>query len=139
MLETGKELFRHLVPSLTLDESGNPSVQFGARSGLEPEPQIEEALDAPLRLAQKRHRRVVMVYDEIQRIAEYGDDLVERMLRSRVQAHAGVAYFFLGSRKHLVRRMFMEQSRPLYQSAGHYPLFSIATGSSWSSLVKLTR
>jgi len=127
MLETGKELFRHLIPSLTLDEAGNPSVQFGARSGIEDEPQIEEALDAPARLAEKRGRRVVMVYDEIQRIGEYGNDTVERMLRSRIQPHAEVAYFFLGSRRHLIQRMFMEQRRPLYHAAGHYPLAPIAT------------
>lgn len=127
MLETARELFRHLSPSLTLDESGNPSIQFGVRSGIEQQPQIEEVLDAPARLARKRGRRVVVVYDEVQRIAEYGDDLVERMLRSHVQTHGGVAYFFLGSRKHLVRHMFMDQSRPLYQSAGHYPLAKIET------------
>jgi uncharacterized protein len=118
---------RHLVPSLTLDESGNPSVQFGARSGLEPEPQIEDALEAPMRLAKIRRQCVVMVYDEIQRLSEFGDDLVERMLRSRIQAHSGVAYFFLGSRKNLIRQMFMEQNRPMYQSSGHYPLHSIGT------------
>ncbi len=127
MLETGKELFRHLIPSLTLDEGGNPSVQFGARSGIEAEPQIEEALDAPALLAKKRGLRVVMVYDEIQRIGEYGNDTVERMLRSRIQTHSGVAYFFLGSRRHLIQRMFMEQRRPLYHAAGHYPLSAITT------------
>ncbi len=122
MLKTATELFRHLVPSLTVDESGQPSIQFGARAAAPPVPHLEEALDAPHRLAQKSGRRVVVVYDEIQRIAEYGDDLVERVLRSRVQMHGDVSYFFLGSRKHLVRRMFMEEGRPFYQSSGHYPI-----------------
>lgn len=127
MIENARELFRNLSPSLTIDDSGNPSIQFGVRSGVDPEPQIEEVLDAPARLARKRDRQVIVVYDEIQRIAEYGDDLVERMLRSHVQTHTGIAYFFLGSRKHLVHHMFMEKSRPLYQSAGHYPLGKIET------------
>jgi hypothetical protein len=78
-------------------------------------------------LARRRDRRVAVIYDEIQRISAYGDDLVERMLRRHVQAHSEVAYFFLGSRKHLVRQMFMEERRPLYLSAGHYPLGPIAT------------
>ncbi len=122
LLTVSKALFRHLVPSLTLDESGHPSLQFGMHRSAASEPELEDVLEAPARLAEKHNRRVVVVYDEVQRLAEYGDDTTERMLRSHVQLHQGIAYFFLGSRKHLVRRMFMDQQRPLYQAAGHYPL-----------------
>ena len=127
LLETGKELFKHLIPSVTIDQAGNPSIEFGARQGLDTVPQIEDALDAPARLALKRKKQIVVVYDEIQRIAEYGEDTVERVMRSRIQQHQGVSYFFLGSRKHLIRQMFTQESRPLFQSAGHYPLSTIAT------------
>lgn len=135
LLETSKELFRHLAPSLTLDESGNPSIQFGARSGIEREPEIEDVLEAPARLAAKRNRRVVVVYDEIQQIMDYGDDTVERMLRSHVQRHERIAYFFLGSRKHYVQRLFQNRNRPLYQSAGFYPLGPIHTAD-WTPFVQ---
>jgi hypothetical protein len=37
-----------------------------------------------------------------------------------------VCYLFLGSRKHLIQQMFLDKSRPLYRSAGHYPLGPIA-------------
>jgi hypothetical protein len=67
-----------------------------------------------------------MVFDEFQRILEYGGDLVERKLRSVVQHHAGVAYVFLGSRKNLIQKMFLDQSRPLYRAGGHYALGAIA-------------
>lgn len=126
-LETAKEVVRRLVPSLTMDQGGNPVVQFGTRVDDEPEPILEDALDAPARLAATRGKRVVVVYDEVQRLAEYGDDTAERLLRSRTQAHEGVAYFFTGSRKHLIREMFMDRGRPLYQAAGHYPIGPIAT------------
>jgi hypothetical protein len=52
---------------------------------------------------------------------------VERRLRSVIQKHKDVSYIFLGSRKHLIQKMFLDQSRPLYRAAGHYPLGSIAT------------
>lgn len=126
-LETAKEVVRRLVPSLTTDEGGNPVVQFGSRVDDAPEPVLEDALDAPARLAASREKRVVVVYDEVQRLAEYGDDAAERLLRSRTQAHEGVAYLFTGSRKHLIREMFMDRGRPLYQTAGHYPIGPIAT------------
>lgn len=126
-LETAKDIVRRLVPSLTTDPSGNPIVQFGSGVDDAPEPILEDALDAPARLAAARGKRVVVVYDEVQRLAEYGDDMAERLLRSRTQAHDGVAYFFTGSRKHLIREMFMDRGRPLYQAAGHYPIGPIAT------------
>lgn len=127
LLETAKSLFAHLTPSLTLDEAGNPSLQFGARSGQEQGPELEEVLSAPAKVAARDGRRLVVVYDEFQRLLEYDSDSVERALRSAVQQHEGVAYLFLGSRKHLIQRMFLDASRPLYRSAGHYPLGPIAT------------
>ncbi len=125
MLVTAKDLFRYLTPSVSIDDTGNPSVQFGARAAVADVPQLEDVLQAPLKLAQRRKKKVVVVLDEIQRIAEYADDAVERTLRSVVQEPSGVAWFFLGSRKHLIQHMFSDKSRPLYRSAGHYPLESI--------------
>lgn len=126
LLETAKNLFQHLSPSLTLDESGSPSIQFGARHGMERGPVLQEVLAAPAKIAEKESRRVVIVLDEFQRLLEYDDDLVERSLRSAVQKQEGIAYLFLGSRKHLIQSMFQDTRRPLYRSAGHYPLGSIA-------------
>ncbi len=34
---------------------------------------------------------------------------------------------FLGSRKHLIQKMFLNQNRPLYRAGGHYPLDPIET------------
>lgn len=127
ILTTAKDIFRHLIPALTLDEAGNPSIQFGARSGVLPQPQLEDALDGIQRLAEKRDQQLVVVFDEIQRLGEFDDDVAERVLRSRTQMHHGIAYFYLGSRKHLVEQMFSDKKRPLFQSAGHYPLEAIAT------------
>ena len=127
LAETAKGLFRHLTPTLTFDESGHPILKLGARSGTEREPELEDVLEAPARVAEREKRRLVVVFDEFQRILEYKSDLVERMLRTRVQMHQEIAYFFLGSRKHLMRTMFLDASRPLYRAAGHYPLGMIAT------------
>ena len=128
MLETGRALFRHLVPSLTVDPaSGQPRVEFGVQAGSEnADPSLKEALDSPQRLAERDERRVVMVYDEVQQLAAFDTPQTERLLRSRVQAHQDVSYLFLGSRKHLIRQMFMDEQRPLYQAAGHYPIGPIA-------------
>ena len=79
-------------------------------------------LQVPARIAAESSRKVVIVFDEIQRILEYESDRAERLLRSVIQKQNQVAYIFLGSGKHLIQEMFLNQSRPLYRSAGHYPL-----------------
>ena len=44
-----------------------------------------------------------------------------------IQNQKGVAYIFLGSRKHLIQKMVLDQARPLYRSGAHYPLGPIET------------
>ena len=125
LLEASKSLFSRLNPTLSLDQGGNPSLQFGGPAA-EKVRSLDEVLAAPPRVAQKRGRQLVLVFDEFQQILSYEDDHVERALRSAVQQYENVATLFLGSRKHLIERMFSDSRRPLYRSAGHYPLGPIA-------------
>jgi len=127
LLDTAKKLFTRLIPSVTVDDEGKPKVTFGMSMEKAPEPEIEEVLAAPAKIAAQGKRKVVVVFDEVQRILEYEDDRVERHLRSIIQSQEAVAYIFLGSRKHLIQQMFLGKSRPLYRSAGHYPLGPIDT------------
>ena len=127
LLETAKALFRTLRPSITTDEAGNPSLQFGIVKRDEHQPELEEVLSAPPKIARQQKRRLIIVFDEFQQLLAYDDDLVERSLRSAVQTHKDVGYLFLGSRKHLIQQMFLDTNRPLYRAAGHYPLGPIAT------------
>ena len=127
LLETAKEMFAPLSPSLTLDSSGNPSLKFGIVRSMPKQIDIQEILNVPGKLSQKMNRKVVVVFDEFRRLIEYENDLVERTLRSVVQTEENVAWLLLGSRKHLIQRMFLDQERPLYRSAGHYPLGMIGT------------
>jgi len=53
-------------------------------------------------------------------LLEYGNDHVERKLRSAIQNHRQVGYLFLGSRKHLIQKMVLDRNRPLYRAGGHY-------------------
>lgn len=122
LLETGKRFFSSLAPSVTVDEEGKPEVSFGVSKhrGIS-EPALDEVLATPAKIA-RQGRNVVIVFDEFQQVLEYGNDRVEKKLRSVIQNHRNVAYLFLGSRKHLIQKMFMDRSRPLYRAGGHYPL-----------------
>lgn len=127
ILELGKALFGRLRPSVSLDDSGQPKVEFGIDGRTATKSDLTEVLAAPEALAVRSGKKVVMVFDEFQQIAEYEDDIAERQLRSSIQHHKNVAYLFLGSRKHLLQSMFLDQSRPLYRSAMHYPIGPIDT------------
>ena len=127
VLETATKFFSRLAPSVALDDEGKPKVSFGLNQASEPATQdLTDVLRVPARIAEESNRKVVIVFDEIQRILEYENDHIERLLRSIIQQQNKVAYVFLGSRKHLIQEMFLNRSRPLYRSAGHYPLGPIS-------------
>jgi AAA+ ATPase superfamily predicted ATPase len=124
MLNTGKELFSSLVPTITANDEGKPELSFGLNKNAKIDRALEEVLETPARIANKKN--AVLVFDEFQQILEYQNDLVERKLRSVIQNHRNVAYIFLGSRRHLIQKMFMDKSRPLYRAGAHYPLGTIS-------------
>lgn len=125
-VETAKRFFGSLAPSVTVDEEGKPVLTFGIGRHSKIGPALEEVLETPARIVTRHGPHVVVVFDEFQQILEYGSDQVERKLRSIIQNHRHVAYIFLGSRKHLIQKMFTDRSRPLYRAGGHYPLGPIA-------------
>jgi AAA+ ATPase superfamily predicted ATPase len=111
LLEAARALFTRLVPSVTLDDAGKPKLTLDLSRSGGPELELTEVLEAPAKIAEATGRRVVVVFDECQRLLEYGSDLVERRLRSVIQHHSDVAYIFLGSRKHLIQSMLRATTR----------------------------
>jgi uncharacterized protein len=116
LLSTGKKLFGSLVPTMTVNDEGKPELSFGFSKNVKVDRALEEVLETPARIANKHDKNVVVVFDEFQQILEYQNDLVERKLRSVIQHHREIAYIFLGSRRHLIQKMFMEKNRPLYRA-----------------------
>ena len=135
ILRSAKRLFGGLAPAVTLDQDGNPQLTFAMGTQAAKAVPLTEVLEIPEAMARRRKRKAVVVFDEFQRILEYGDDRVERTIRSIIQHHQRVAYIFLGSRKHLIREMFLDRNRPLYRSGEHYPLGPIAT-KHWQSFIR---
>jgi AAA+ ATPase superfamily predicted ATPase len=126
MLQSARSWFGRMAPSITTDYEGNAKISFAMNRESGAGPQLDEVLSAPARIARRRKSRVVIVLDEFQQVLEYGGNRVERKLRSAIQDQKNVSYVFLGSRKHLIQKMFLDQSRPLYRSGGHYALGPIA-------------
>lgn len=116
------ELFKRLRPVLGFDESGSPelSFQFAARKmGAQ---ELREVLALPQALC-PRERQMVIVLDEFQEVASLGlGAKFEQIMRSVIESHTDISYVFLGSKCHLMKRMFLLPARPFYRSAQTFSL-----------------
>ena len=108
--------FKGLRPMLTVGSDGEVGFSFDPTvSEIGPE-ELSEVLDLPQQLA--GDRRVLIVMDEFQEVEALMPNCgFERVMRSVIQNHHHVSYVFLGSRYHLLRRMFTDHGRPFYKSA----------------------
>jgi hypothetical protein len=56
-------------------------------------------------------------------VAELGlGNEFERVMRSVIENHSDISYVFLGSKTHMMKRMFSKPSRPFYRSAQSFSL-----------------
>ncbi len=127
--ERALAVFRGLrvQPTITLDPD-DASLSFTFAAGQEVEAvdaTIEELLELPARLAAERNRRVALVFDEFQEIVEL-DPHYPRLLRAIFQAQPEVAHVYLGSKRHLMDRIFNDRNEPFWRSAKHVELGLIA-------------
>jgi hypothetical protein len=118
-------------PSITLspnpDGTVTPSIEFGPGTPERTaEATLDQLLNLPAEIAAKRQRRVALVIDEFQSILEL-DAALPRRLRATFQFQAEVAHVYLGSKQHLLRRVFTDANAPLYNSAKVLLLGTIPT------------
>ena len=118
------EWLQHLHPMVSFGgDGGVASIRFdyGERmSALS----ISEVLDLPEKLMHELGGRpLVVAFDEFQEVAEMSKEFpLENIFRSCIQSHRNVRYVFLGSKTHLLKRMFGDHARPFYKSALPMPL-----------------
>lgn len=111
------EFLKSLRPKLTLGADGGAEFSFDAVGSEIGSEALSEVLDLPSRLLAKG-KRAVIVLDEFQEVGDLlPDNRFERVMRSVIQKHENVSYIFLGSRYHMLRRMFTSHNRPFYKSA----------------------
>jgi len=111
------EFLKSLRPKLTIGGDGEACLSFESVDEKIGSDALTEVLDLPHRIL-GRGKRAVVVLDEFQEIGGLlPGDRFERVMRSAIQRHSNVSYVFLGSRYHMLRRMFTEHSRPFYKSA----------------------
>lgn len=110
------DFFKQLRPKLTIGNDGESDFTFDSVTAEMGPEELSEVLELPQRLSDGK--RVLVVMDEFQEVESLMPDCgFERVMRSVIQNHHNVSYIFLGSRYHLLRRMFTDHGRPFYKSA----------------------
>lgn len=89
---------------------------------------IDEILQLPEKIAQKKGCSIVVCIDEFQQIAEFKDSKTfQKKLRSIWQLQESVSYCLFGSKKHLMNELFEKRSLPFYKFGDAIYLQKIGT------------
>jgi uncharacterized protein len=116
-----------IVPSISIDPNdGTVSFSFDARAADEDiDATLEELLTMVGRIAADRKRRVVLVLDEFQEVVDIDPNLI-KVMRSVFQEQPEVAHIYLGSKRHMMQRIFNDENEPFWRSAKQMELDVIA-------------
>ena len=114
-------LFKRVSPRIGLDDEGRPELKFEMASRKAEISTLREVLDLPKKICPPG--KTLIAIDEFQEVKELGlGGQFERTMRTVIQEHADIAYIFLGSKTHLLERMFSSASRPFYNAAQKFML-----------------
>ena len=118
--ERAAELFRGLRvrPTMEVDPSDG-TLRFSFQAGRRKE-DIDDTIERLLELlgeqAAERKRRVVIIFDEFQEVLSL-DKRFPNLMRAVFQAQPEVGHVYLGSKRHLLERIFNDKNEPFWRSA----------------------
>ncbi|HXC24038.1 MAG TPA: ATP-binding protein [Solirubrobacteraceae bacterium] len=114
-------------PTVTVDpEDGSLSFSFDSGPRVDDiRATLERLLELPGQLAGERKRQVVLIFDEFQEVVEI-DASLPRLMRSVFQQQPEVAHLYLGSKRHMMQRIFNDENEPFWRSAKQVELDVIA-------------
>ena len=107
-----KEWITSAKPFLSLEADGSIVIKL---EFIERKKTLKEILVMSQKISEKQKKRVVVVMDECQVIAEFEEHRIERTIRSTIQEQNGVTYIFSGSKQHVLEAMISEKSSPFYK------------------------
>jgi len=99
------------------------------RKRQDPLRELSLALELPQRIAERDDRQLILFIDELQQLTSgaYGDpDQVTQRFREALHDSPRVTCLFAGSVEHLMREMFSNERRALYQFGGFHDLSPIS-------------
>jgi AAA+ ATPase superfamily predicted ATPase len=128
-LERAASLFRGLriTPTMEVDPTDG-SLRFAFHAGRQRaaiDDTIEALLELPGQIAAERERRVALVFDEFQEIVSL-DPKFPNLMRAVFQEQPEVGHVYLGSKQHVLDRIFDDANEPFWRSAKRLEIGPIA-------------
>jgi hypothetical protein len=107
-----------ITPVVTVDpDTGRLGFSFaGSRHAEDVDATLERLLELPGQLAGERERKVALVLDEFQEIVDIDSNL-PKVMRSVFETQPEVAHVYLGSKRHMMERIFSDENEPFWRSA----------------------
>ena len=107
-----------ISPRVTVNpENGAYHFSFGVdHSPTDLEATLERLLELPAELAADEDRRVALIFDEFQEV-ETIDPGLPKLMRTVFEQQPEVAHVYLGSRRHMMERLFNDANEPFWRSA----------------------
>ena len=122
VIERAANLFRglRLKPTMEIDpDTGGLTFSFDAsrrrRTG-DIDETIEKLLGLPQEIAAERRRRAVLILDEFQEIVKL-DKEFPNLMRAVFQTQPEVGHVYLGSKRHILDRIFNDKNEAFWRSA----------------------
>lgn len=133
-LENVKLFLSRIRPKISMGT--DPMTEFSISFEMNPQSNdIDEILQLPEKIAQKKGYKIVVCIDEFQQIAEFQDSKTfQKRLRSIWQLQKSVSYCLFGSKKHLMNELFEKKSLPFYKFGDTIYLSKIGT-SDWVNYI----
>ena len=133
-LEHTKLFLSRISPKISMGT--DPMKDFSISLELNPKSDdIDEILQLPEKIAQKKGYNIVVCIDEFQQIADFKDSKTfQKRLRSVWQLQKSVSYCLFGSKKHLMNELFEKKSLPFYKFGDAIYLSKIGT-QDWISYI----
>ena len=101
-----------LRSNISFDINGNPEWGLGVGDIKVPEFTLDEIFS----YLEQADKPCIVAIDEFQVIADYPDNKVEAVLRTRIQKCRNTWFIYSGSQRHMMSEIFISPSRPFYQS-----------------------
>jgi hypothetical protein len=107
-----------IQPTVTVSaEDGSLTFSFAAsQHPTDLDATLERLLALPAELGAARGRRVALICDEFQEVVEI-DKGLPRLMRAVFQQQPEVAHVYLGSRRHVMEKIFNDENEPFWRSA----------------------
>ena len=122
-----KTILPKLIPKVVVRGEGIVDFEFDYGRKVESlSPILEDLYESIEKYAKTKRKKAVVVFDEFQEVLNLEDDEIERTMRTSIQAHKDTTYVFMGSKRHLIEKLFEDANRPFYKSGRLFPLGKIS-------------